>query len=76
MAHIVHVLIGDSHSVADAAVKTLALFLTATAVFRLASRRTLATAFYSRLGTAHDLTSCLDTRCCLVPARAPTAGSR
>jgi uncharacterized membrane protein YcaP (DUF421 family) len=42
MAHIVHVLIGDGHSVADAAVKTLALFLTATVVFRLTARRTVA----------------------------------
>jgi uncharacterized membrane protein YcaP (DUF421 family) len=42
MAHIVHVLIGDGHSVADAAVKTLALFLTATAVFRLTARRPVA----------------------------------
>jgi uncharacterized membrane protein YcaP (DUF421 family) len=42
MAHIVHVLIGDGHGVADAAVKTLALFLTATAVFRLTARRPVA----------------------------------
>jgi uncharacterized membrane protein YcaP (DUF421 family) len=41
-AHIVHVLIGDGHSVADAAVKTSALFLTATMVFRLIAGRTLA----------------------------------
>jgi hypothetical protein len=41
MAHIVHVLIGDGHSVADAAVKTSALFLTATTVFRLIAGRTL-----------------------------------
>ena len=40
MAHIVHVLIGDGPSVADAAVKASALFLTATVVFRLTARRT------------------------------------
>jgi uncharacterized membrane protein YcaP (DUF421 family) len=42
MTHIVHVLIGDGHSVADAAVKTSAPFLTATMVFRLIAGRTLA----------------------------------
>jgi uncharacterized membrane protein YcaP (DUF421 family) len=42
MAHIVHVLIGDGHSVADAAVKTFALFLTATAAFRFTARRPVA----------------------------------
>jgi uncharacterized membrane protein YcaP (DUF421 family) len=43
MVHIVHVLIGDGQSVAaDAAVKTSALFLTATVVFRLTARRTVA----------------------------------
>jgi uncharacterized membrane protein YcaP (DUF421 family) len=43
MVDIVHVLIGDGHSVAaDAAVKTSALFLTAAVVFRLTSRRTVA----------------------------------
>ena len=42
MVHIVNVLIGDGYSVADAAVKTLALFLTATVAFRLAARRTVA----------------------------------
>lgn len=41
-AQTIHVLIGDGHSVADAAVKTLALFLTATAVFRLTARRPVA----------------------------------
>jgi uncharacterized membrane protein YcaP (DUF421 family) len=42
MANIVHVLIGDGHTVADAAIKTSALFFTATVVFRLAARRTVA----------------------------------
>jgi hypothetical protein len=43
MVQIVHVLIGDGQSVAaDAAVKTSALFLTATVVFRLTARRTVA----------------------------------
>src|ERR1700741_2905430 len=42
MVHIVHVLIGDGHSIADAALKTSALFLTATVVFRLTTRRPVA----------------------------------
>lgn len=42
MAHIVHVLVGDGHSITDAAVKTVALFLTATVVFRLTARRSVA----------------------------------
>ena len=42
MADIVHLLIGDGHSVTDAAVKTSALFLTATVVFRLTARRPMA----------------------------------
>jgi uncharacterized membrane protein YcaP (DUF421 family) len=42
MADIVHLLIGDGNSVTDAAVKTSALFLTATVVFRLITRRPVA----------------------------------
>src|SRR6478672_8165956 len=42
MADIVHLLIGDGNSVTDAAVKTSALFLTATVVFRLTARRPVA----------------------------------
>ena len=42
MADIVHLLIGDGNSVTDAAVKTSALFLTATVVFRLTTRRPVA----------------------------------
>lgn len=42
MEHIVHVLIGDAHTVADAVIKTSALLLTATVLFRFTERRTLA----------------------------------
>ena len=42
MADIVHLLIGDGNSVTDAAVKTSALFLTATVVFRVTARRPVA----------------------------------
>ena len=42
MADIVHLLIGDGNSFTDAAVKTSALFLTATVVFRLTTRRPVA----------------------------------
>ena len=40
--HIAHVLIGDRHTVVDAALKASTLFLTATALFRFTERRTLA----------------------------------
>jgi len=42
MADIVHLLIGDGNSVTDEEVKTSALFLTATVVFRVTARRPVA----------------------------------
>jgi len=41
MSHVGHALIGDVATVADVAIKTVALFLTATILFRYAQRRTL-----------------------------------
>ena len=40
--HIVHALVGDARGVADAVIKTTALFLTATVLLRFTERRTLA----------------------------------
>jgi uncharacterized membrane protein YcaP (DUF421 family) len=42
MSQIVHVLLGDLSAVGDVAIKTSALFLTATILFRFTERRTLA----------------------------------
>jgi len=42
MEHVLHALIGDLSALADSVVKTAALFLTATVLFRLTGRRHLA----------------------------------